>query len=56
MVNALEALYVLTALAFVAAIVLHIRGRRLAARRLAYLGALGALLAIAGYWYLSSTA
>lgn len=56
MVNVLEALYVLTPLAFIGAIVLHVKGRRIAARRLGFVGALAALLAIVLYWYLSPTA
>jgi hypothetical protein len=55
MVNFLEALYVVTALSFAAALVLLIKGRRLAARR-AIVGATCAVLAIVLYWYLSASA
>ncbi|MEX2153669.1 MAG: hypothetical protein WD825_10045 [Gemmatimonadaceae bacterium] len=56
MVNFLEALYGVTALSFGASLVLLIKGRRLAARRAAIVGATCAVLAIVLYWYLSASA
>lgn len=52
MVIVLEALYVVTALTFLAAIVLLVRGRRQVARRFAVVGGICALFAIWLYWYL----
>jgi hypothetical protein len=56
MVNFLEALYVLTVVALIAATVLYLKGRRVAAGRAGMLGVLGALISVALYWYLSSRA
>src|SRR5687768_13884662 len=56
MVSFLEALYALIPLAFIAAIVLHVKGQRSAARWLGLAGVVVALLAVALYWYLGSSA
>ncbi|MGH7680225.1 MAG: hypothetical protein ACRENU_17270 [Gemmatimonadaceae bacterium] len=56
MINALEALYALTTLAFLAALVQLIRGRRSSARRFAIAGAVGAVASAFLYWLLSSSA
>lgn len=56
MINFLQALYVVTALSFATALVLLVKGRRLAARRAAIVGATCAVLAIVLYWYLSAAA
>lgn len=56
MVSLLEVLYAVTALSFVAAFVLMVRGQRAAARRLTLVGALCAVLALLLYWYLRPAA
>jgi len=52
-VNLLEALYVITALSFLMALVTLARGRRRRAGQFALLAAVGTVLSIVFYWYLS---
>jgi hypothetical protein len=54
-INLLEALYVLTVISFLAALVQMIRGRRAPARRLAIVGGVAAALSVVLYWYLSAS-
>ena len=53
MVNLLEALYVLTAGALIAAGIQFARRKRTSASRLLWLGVLGAGVSILLYWYLT---
>jgi hypothetical protein len=52
MVNVLEGLYIVTALAFLAALIQFARKRRVAAMRFVWLGALAAGVSILLYWLL----
>jgi hypothetical protein len=56
MVNALEALYVFTALSLLVALIQLIRLRHASARRFAIAGAMGVVASIFLYWILSSSA
>jgi hypothetical protein len=55
-VNTLEFLYALTAIALVAALIQLIRHERPSARRFALAGAIGIVAALFLYWLLSSSA
>lgn len=54
-VNVLEALYVLTGLAILAALVQLARGRRESASRLGLVAAFGVIVCLVLYWYLKPT-
>ena len=55
MVNILETLYVLTALALLAALIQLMRGHRATARRFAIAGAIGVVASLLLYWILASS-
>ncbi|HEU4995985.1 MAG TPA: hypothetical protein VFT29_14275 [Gemmatimonadaceae bacterium] len=56
MVNVLEALYVLTGLAILAALGQLARGHRESASRLGLVAAFGVIVCLVLYWYLKPTA